>query len=456
MSITPDPRRYFDCPAPDRAMYALGDLWPCSIHLLVDLEEPLDLDRLNQAWTLLPALHPILGSTLHRPWLRPRWRPDTAEPSELLVRREDAPPIEGEPGLQERELLSEHLEIRRGPPARLAWIERPGAGPRLLLSVHHAAMDARACVHLGEELATLYARLRVEPKPTLSPDYSPRSFPAVLDQVGMSAKQRRAAFRTQRKREKTVGRSSHRDPIDTKSVRHKALHLSYRAWTFTAEDLAPADAIRRARGWTWNDVFLGLLAWSWAQAVGASAEGRDMSAWFVAVDQRPRFGITGGLGNLASLELVGLPDVEGGDALGAMSTAAREMAIRKADQPGLGSQIAGELIRRTTPPPLLRVAFRGALALLSRLGRHRRIFTNIGPVDGPLADWDGIAALHAMVVAPIPGPPMMIATGSGFRGGVSIVAGYSEEWLSDSQLGSMHDAIRLGLQHLANAEATAP
>ena len=57
---------------------------PSSIHVRVDLAGALDAARLALAWRRLPELHPILGCTLARPALYPRWRPGAAGPLELL------------------------------------------------------------------------------------------------------------------------------------------------------------------------------------------------------------------------------------------------------------------------------------------------------------------------------------------------------------------------------------
>jgi hypothetical protein len=105
-------------------------------------------------------------------------------------------------------------------------------------------------------------------------------------------------------------------------------------------------------------------------------------------------------------------------------------------------------------PPLFGSAFRAALRLTSRLGRYHRAFTNIGSLDGPLADWDGVPATNIFVLTPLSGAPRTIITGSGSAGRVTIAVGYDDGWLTDSQLDTLHQTLRDGLQLLATAAPT--
>ncbi|MFH2009902.1 MAG: condensation domain-containing protein, partial [bacterium] len=334
MSEGPPPRHYFQCTAPDRAMYAIGKHQPSSIHVRVDLHGLLDAERLALAWRRLPELHPILGCTLPHPALRPRWRPGRSAPRELVETSETAPSQTEAPGPAELRLLNEALDVRRGPPARLALLRRPDATHRLLLSVHHAAMDARATVNVANAVNELYGALARHPEIELAPDYSLRTMREVFRQQGVRSKQRRRLARGQQGREGRIGKSRHRDPRPQKGIAYRRGTVTYREWILEPDVLAGLSPRRQEAGWTLNDVLLGLLAWSWARALGAGEHKRKMSAWLATADARPWFGVQGGLGNLSGLEPVGLPGVEQADPSGAVAIAHSAMAECKAGRLG--------------------------------------------------------------------------------------------------------------------------
>jgi len=430
-------------------MAIMEQFFPSSIHVVIDLDAPVDRLRLATAWRRLPEQHPILLARARWRGIDTRWRPGGAPPAYVEVNEE--PTARGiAAGPAERSLLSARLDPEHGPIARLAVLRRGGGQTRLLITGHHAAMDARATAMLADDLRRSYLALARDPDARPDLDRSPRSFPEVLRRIGPSTKTRAGVFGRGAVRDTIIPRSRHVEPWTAR--KSQGGELTYEALEIDPELTAALAAVRRQRGWTVNDVLLGLLARGWGEVMGSrggAAGPTGPSCWAIAVDLRPWVGASRGMGNLSGIENVVLPDAEGRGPAEAVEVARREMEARKAGWMGLHSQLVVSGLRALTAGPSFEAVYR--LGMKHRIGvrGYSRIFTNPGPLPDELGEWGAARAKRAYVVAPISGPPNTIFAASGFRGAITLCLGYERGAHPERLIRSLSAHIARDLEELA-------
>lgn len=454
--LAQDHRRYFDGSAASMAMAALDSRGPSLIHVIVDLDGDLDRAKLRAAWQALFVNHPIIAcrtTTLARVY---RFIPLVdGMPGEMIEGRETEPVSHSEPGPFESALISRPIDPTRGPLARLAIIDC-GTRRRLVVSIHHCAMDARAAVDITDDLRRLYVRARpTERLRDVEPDLTPRTVGAVLAQAPVERRARRELLMRHIRNELAAPRSTHQDPC---AEGMPTASKSYTAWTLEPEVVERLRPLRRRRGWTLNDVILGVVSISWTRAFGHPGRragvvhtryGKEPpTTWLMAYDLRPRLRISGGAGNLSGIDTISLSGVGGLDAFSACQAAHEVMRRHKIPLAGLGANLAGERLRRILPAPLFISAAKRATTWLVERRRHNRVLTNIGALPETLGYWGEARATRAFALAPIADSPVTIFTCSGFRDTLTLCVGADRSWLSEAAHTSLGESIEQTLAEL--------
>jgi NRPS condensation-like uncharacterized protein len=445
---------YFELSPADEAMAALDYAYPSLIHVVIDLDGGLDLARLAAAWRLLPERHPILGAVASRHGRSWRWRAAAAEPSPPIEHDEPGAAPGPEAGPVEAAYLGRTLDIDSGPVARLLVFRRSGS-VRLVVTVHHAAMDARAVVQVADDLRRIYVDL--ESRPDLRPvaDDRPRTMDDVVRRTGFPMPRLRTLFGRASVSDVVMATSWHAEPRPDRQGDTSGQAYTYEGVFLDRELMCAVAQVRRARGWTVNDVMLGLLAGCWERVFETAEPGPRTSGWIIPADLRPQLGVSGGAGVLSGLAFVALPGIDGDRPLDAVETAHAVMAGLKSSFPGLGSQVQLAALQAVAPRPLFDAIFRAGHRHRTTSKRYGRVFTNVGVLPESLGDWGASNVLGAYVVAPAGSPPSTIVTGSSFRGALTLTFGHGSGWIPRAQADALGHALREELIDLGCDERAA-
>ena len=238
------PDHYTSASVTDRVFELLADRAPPELHLAIDLRGDVDPVALREAWARIPGRHPILGASLRGS----RWWLGRGQPPSVHALREAGQAAAG-PGPIEAAMLDQRLSARRGPLCRLTIVDR-GAETRLLLSTHHAAMDARALLEVAVLLRDGVLRHPIGGQP---PDYRARTIGEVarshfdeVERYGVGDDALEAIVERGARRWNVLPASTHRGPDDERGPEPVSLLaaalIGLRLWWGRAELLATIGA----------------------------------------------------------------------------------------------------------------------------------------------------------------------------------------------------------------------
>jgi hypothetical protein len=373
--------RYFEFAPTDRAMAVLDEDAPFTLHVGVEVDGPLDHERLRGALERLARRHPILTATVDRSADDPRWEPGTVVPELFEVFDET-----GDRVLSSRSsaLTLRPLDAATGPTCALGHVHHAnGERSRLVFGVHHAVADARAAIMMLDDLREFYAALERGDDPVVDVDWSPRTLGALLDagRAALDARVRRVW--DVGRRWAMVPRSTHRDASDQVGA---AVGPAEAERTIRLDDalVGTVAAAARAHGWRLNPVMLTLLARAWSRVFGREPVEPSVSGWLVTVDCRRQFGVERGAGNLSGLEPVSLVDVETHDLMSAIEQTHRAFVDLGRDGAGLAAEVVAPGVR--IPSSMLDQSIRDTFALRTSVLRTSRLYSAAG-FPPSLARW---------------------------------------------------------------------
>ncbi len=147
----------------DKLIYAIDGVSPFMLHLIMELNGPLDVACLAEAIEGALEATPVLKSRARLRWLRPYWEviEDVALETILTVRdltsesaRDDAIRrlIEA--------FLNETIDVTQSAPARFLLMRLSDAQWVFVIKVHHCPIDAAALFIFVNDIKTYYERLR--------------------------------------------------------------------------------------------------------------------------------------------------------------------------------------------------------------------------------------------------------------------------------------------------------
>lgn len=437
---------YFEFTPTDRSMAVLELAYPSLIRLVIDLDGEVDLQRLNDAWQLMVQRYPILACTAAWRGFSRRWMLNRDQRLPFLS-ESDQGGSETRPGTLECKLLGERLDVARGPIARLAALNRAGS-TRLLLTVHHSVTDAWGVLATAEDLRSTYEALAQNPRFTPVLDPRPRTTRELLKHSDVTSRiKRKLLFQAERNDRQRVS-STHGQPLGDAGAKRVDGPMTYARIILPRELMAALKPVRTSRGWTVNDVLLGLLTWSWEQVFGSLDGRRSASGWVVAVDLRGLLGTVGGPGVLSGLEFVALEGIKELDLANTIAEAKRVMDQYKLSFPGLGTHIQLSILQAFAPGPIFNLCFKLGHRYRMKVKGYNRTFTNIGVLPESLALWGRSQAKDAFVLAPLGVPPSTIISASTFRENLSLNLSYQHPWLSAEQIKKLEQTMRNGVEAL--------
>ncbi|MGL6236524.1 MAG: amino acid adenylation domain-containing protein [Segniliparus sp.] len=145
------------------AKLAEGGVDLYTMQLVVDVEGPLDADRLRRSAQALLDRHPNLRASF--------WDRDLPKPVQIVPDRATLPWRERAASPEELDEIAlaerrEPFDLERGPALRLVLLALPGGRRRLIVTAHHILMDGWAMAVFFQELVALYQGQELpEPRP---------------------------------------------------------------------------------------------------------------------------------------------------------------------------------------------------------------------------------------------------------------------------------------------------
>ncbi len=418
----------------DLALHLMAAASVPVIHAAIDLDGPLDGPRLRRAHRLLLDAEPLLGCRYVARFFRSHWRRlDRREldSAELLLERSVPEQDWDSPT---NEFLGQGLPADRGPRMRTLWL-RGGVRERLVIAVHHQAADAGGVKEVLYRLAGIYHALGDDPDHAPEPRLGSRSlrqvfaplFPRGLPMLAI--------------------RLLHDTWYGLWPPRHLLLPMG------TAKEGAPGFRIlhiapqrmaalrRRHPGATVNDLVCAAYLRAVARVAGWS--GRDTLRLWGTVDLR-RY-LPGGHAD-ALCNLSGFMYLNFGSALGeryedTLALIRRVVGRVKAHGPGLGHPLSSWLIMLFCPHGVIDWAIPLFRHLVLHAGGMPPVLTNMGAIDSDALDFGAPPVRYAHLVVPAAFPAASISGLSGFRGGLTLTAGYFASALPEGDLGALFAAV---------------
>lgn len=418
----------------DIALTSMARFFVPEIHLVVDLEGPLDGDRLRRALRLLLDAEPILGCRYVKRWIRPHWQRLGAEELDVAAEPVVVDATAGEREEATQTFFGDAIPGDEGPRIRCQWI-RGGAGDRLVLKIHHQSADAGGTKEMAYRLARLYTRLGDEPDLVPLPHIGSRSMRQVYAGFGFFARLgmlRRYAIDAWRTR---VPRRSLRLPMGSERVgppRFGVLRVG-------------GPRLQRLRahpsGATLNDLFVAAFLRSVAGLAGWG--GRETLRIVGTVDLR-RYLPEGRADALCNLSSFMFPRF--GTDLGATfdDTLARVKGCidrLKADHFGLGFNLGSGLVAALLPAGAVSGLLTAILRHDHRKGTMPPVLTNMGPIDPDRLTMGETAVQHAFLVVPAAYPDLFALGLSGCGDRITVSGCHFEPAMDRSELGALLRAI---------------
>lgn len=425
-------------PIPRRFPAQISDLWNHSmqgvfvteIQFIFEFAGRLDRDRLARAVRLLLDAEPLFGCRFVPRPIKPYWE-------RLPTPRLDAAPllrVGDQDDLQD--FLTEHLDEFRGPQLRTLLI--PGdSGDRLVLKINHMIGDAGGIKQLAYRFADLYRRLETEPDLVPEPNLGSRDLKQLF---------RHYTWRDVWPMLRRYAHDNHRNTHPWPTLRFPASPDRSGTPMFVFHRL-DADRVRRLRdygaatGATLNDMLVAAMFRALIRQTGW--KGGSTPRLMGTVDLRRHLPErrAAGVCNLSIFFFPHLVDGPGADF-------AETLARVKADIDAVNDKYFGSAFIywatfgiRWVPFTVVRWIIQKLFGGMLHSQNATPVLTNLGPVDEKLLDFGAPDLTVAEIVVPQTLPPSLAVGFSGYRGTLTLSAGFVDSGFSRERLVELFETI---------------
>jgi NRPS condensation-like uncharacterized protein len=407
----------------DRGMDILSEFFVPRIQMLIDLEGPLDPDRLAEALRLSLDAEPVLGCRFVPRWICPYWeRLEKVDPAHLL--KTDQTP---------EEFLAADFDEKQHTQLQ-ALLTKDN---RLILKVNHQVADAEGTKEVGYLVARMYRKLGDDPTYRPEPNLGSRS----LKQVYRRFVPRRFFGLLGRVFRELWGNIRPLKSMNWLSTSERSGAPVYVFKHFTKERLDTARSQVAELGPTLNDLMVAASLRAIAKHTNWAKDG--VLRLTGTVDLRRYLPEKKGAAicNLSSFYFVNLGYDLGTNFIETLSRVKKQIDQLKTDYFGLSFIFGGYLAFHPYPFALARRIMRWFFRYLLRKGNFPPALTNMGNIDDRLLDFGSPRVAHAMLAVPAGQPPVLAPGITGFRNSLSMSAGFYESAMPRTKMEDLFNLI---------------
>jgi len=416
------PRR-FRTHTSDQGMDILSKFFVPRIHLLMDLEGPLDPDRLFNALRLSLDAEPILGCRFVPRWIRPYWeRLEKVDPAHLLKTDQTV-----------EEFLGADFDEKRHP--QIQALLTPDN--RLALKVNHQAADAGGTKEVGYLVSRIYRKLKDDPAYRPTPNLGSRS----LKQVYRRFIPRRFFGLLGRVFRELWGNLRPFTSMPWPSGLLKQGTPVYVFWHIEKKRLDSARSQVAELSPTLNDLMVTAFLRALASHTGWNNNGALRLTGTVDLRRYLPERRGAAICNLSSFFFLNLENDLGARFTDTLARVKKQIDRLKTDFFGLGFIFGGYLNSLPYPFFLSRLVVRKFFSRLQRKGNFPPAMTNMGIIDDRLLDFGSPRVSRAMLTTPVNQPPTMACGLTGFRDSLTMSMGIYESALPRAKIEDLFNLI---------------
>ncbi len=420
----------------DRMLFAMSVAVVNQIHLVIEFNDRLDLDRINRALRLVLDAEPILGCRFVPRFISPYWLhllPSDLDAFELL--RVSTGNASDNNKTVER-FLAEPSDVEAGPLVK-ALVVNQDAGDKLILKVHHMAADAGGVKDLGSLLAEIYRRIENEPGFIPEINLGSRSSRQVYRRLLP-----RHAFGILRSylREAKAGMWPMKSLVFTSGVEQTS-GPHFVTKHFSSDRVKALNSYGARREATINDLLVTAVLRALARHL--EWDGKRTLRLACTADQRRYLpgGRAEAICNLSCFLIVSLGNSLGRDFDQTLTAVKRQIDFLKSDYIGLGFNFASYLQNIPIPFVLMRFLFANWMTFLMKGEIAATGFTNMGAIEARALDFDAPDVTAAYLLVPPSIPSFWAAGLSGWKDTLTLSAGIFEPAFSRTDMESLFDLV---------------
>ena len=402
------PRRFRTHTA-DQGMDILSEFFVPRIQMVIDLEGPLDPDRLSDALRLSLDAEPVLGCRFVPRWIWPYWeRLEKVDPAHLL--KTDQTP---------EEFLGADFDEKQHPQIQGLLTK----DNRLVLKVNHQVADAGGTKEVGYLVARIYRKLGENPSFRPEPNLGSRS----LKQVYRRFIPRRFFGLLGRVFRELWGNIRPLKSMNLLGSPDRAGAPVHVFKHFSKERLDAARSRVAEIGPTLNDMMVTASLRAIAQHTKWNNKGALRLTGTVDLRRYLPERKGAAICNLSSFYFVNLGQDLGADFIETLSRVKTQIDRLKNDYFGLAFIFGGYLLFHPYYPfSLTKRMMRWCFRYLLRKGNFPPAMTNMGEISDHLLDFGSPQVAHAMLAVPAGQPPVLAPGVTGFRNSLTMSAGFYE------------------------------
>ena len=417
----------------DNLNYAMSPVFIPQIHLLMEFEGSLDVDRLKKALRLCLDVEPVLGCRYALRWIAPRWK---RIPAEKLDRLDFLETAQGNDNHLDR-FISADLCATSGPQFRALLLTGDG-GDRLILKVNHQVADAGGTKDLGYLIASLYRRLGSNPNLRPQPNRGSRG----LRQVYLRFLPRHLFALLRRYFLESKGNLFPLESLHYPCQGDRDGPWRYVYFRLNAAQTTQLREYGNQHQATINDMIATAVLRAFVRETGWQ-KGQGELRLVNTVDLRRYMPEerAEAICNLSSFCFINLHQNLGSDFSETLTEVKAQFDGLKRNYIGLGFFFGGYINLLPYPFALKK----RLLAYLFRKGVEKKnlppSFTNLGPLDSKALDF-GVPSLRAAeMIAPPACPPSIVIGLSGFRDSLTLSVGFFESAVSALTMKDLLDDV---------------
>lgn len=393
----------------DQGMDILSEFFVPRIQLLMDLEGPLDPDRLLHALRLALDAEPVLGCRFVPRWIWPYWeRLDRVDPAHLLKTDQTV-----------EEFLGADFDEKQHPQVQ-ALLAKDN---RLVLKVNHQAADAGGTKEVGYLVARMYRELGKNPSFRPEPNLGSRS----LKQVYRRFIPRRFFGLLGRVFRELWGNIRPFKSMNWLSSSERTGAPVYVFKHLSKERLDAARSRVAEIGPTLNDLIVAASLRAIAKHTNWDQDGVLRLTGTVDLRRYLPERKAQAICNLSSFYFVNLGHDLGADFTETLTRVKQQIDRLKTDYFGLSFIFGGYLaLHPYYPFALTKRIMRWFFRYLLRKRNFPAAMTNMGEIDDHLLDFGSPRIASAFLAVPVSNPPILAPGLTGFRNSLTISAGFYE------------------------------
>ena len=426
----------FPAPFLDKTQYAISDVFVLQIHLRLKFDEKLSPERFKRALRLALDAEPVLGCRFDVRPIKPVWArmsPDDLDRVDLLsVITGDDLSLDAAAAA----FLAAPLDEEMGPQLKAVLLQRE-SGDEVLIKVNHQNADAGGAKELGYLIADLYSRLEKYPDFAPIPNLGLRSLAQVFETISW------------KRRLKIFGRFF----SETASLSIPPANMVFPSGStaegeyafffkrFTSKRVKRFSSYCKQREATLSDLFVaGLFR---AVAEETQWKGDSTLRMICTVDLRRYLPEekAQALCNLSSFFVPNLGCDLGVDLDDTLKKVKAYVDRAKQSDMGLSYMLVDASLGSVTPFFVLRKIMAAVVSRLKASKNFAPALTNLGPVKVELLDFGGFCPAEAEVIVPATGPPFFAIGLSGYKGGLTISAGYYPSAIKEKNVDSLFQRL---------------